>query len=335
VLRKVISVVQGQCHLLESDDRITVKKTEINELCSDQEETDTRIVLYCAYAPEQGYRTVRIRSSVSDVFSSCYVTHQSFTLPLELYHWYEEQEKAPKYLWVGKVVWPKHMHSPDVSSCIHRLRHHHCIYGCWESSTHQIAPEDRSFPKCIDQTRRYMKSYYQVGWGNRAVLMWHVWDRMVQKCGCSSCSNPEGETMWPRWKHQLWSKYRPQSTSTTRKHCFNISGVPTSRLVGGKLLIYLAQEYYRPPIDSYGQLLTSNSNPCGSKGHWTFIVGVSHDFKRYFTEWTYLEYFMFVSNGLTSFDVWILQFIYYFSSTGKCVRSWYIAIHVWYYCGLI
>ncbi|MPC13645.1 hypothetical protein E2C01_006385 [Portunus trituberculatus] len=46
--RKVVSVVYG--------------------LYSDQEETDTRVILYCAYAQEQGYDGVRIRSPDSDVF---------------------------------------------------------------------------------------------------------------------------------------------------------------------------------------------------------------------------------------------------------------------------
>ncbi len=50
VQRKVVSVVQCHSYLLESDDGITVKKIEIPELYSDQEETYTRMVLYCAYA---------------------------------------------------------------------------------------------------------------------------------------------------------------------------------------------------------------------------------------------------------------------------------------------
>ena len=43
-------------------------KTEIPEIFSDQEETDTRVILYCAYAQKQGYETVRIRSPDSDIF---------------------------------------------------------------------------------------------------------------------------------------------------------------------------------------------------------------------------------------------------------------------------
>ena len=68
VQRKGVSVVQGHSYLLESDDGMTVKKTEIPELYSNQEETDPRIILYCAYAQQQGYDAVRIRSPDSDVF---------------------------------------------------------------------------------------------------------------------------------------------------------------------------------------------------------------------------------------------------------------------------
>ena len=53
-------------YLLESEDGMTVRKTKIPEIFSDQEETDTRVILYCA--PKQGYETVRIRSPESDIF---------------------------------------------------------------------------------------------------------------------------------------------------------------------------------------------------------------------------------------------------------------------------
>ena len=68
--RKIVSVVQGHVYLLESEDAygMTVRKTEILEIFSDQEETDTRVILYCAYAPKQGYETVHIRSPDSDIF---------------------------------------------------------------------------------------------------------------------------------------------------------------------------------------------------------------------------------------------------------------------------
>ena len=41
--------------------------TEIPKLESDQEEIDTRVVLYCSYAVEE-YNYVRVRSPDSDIF---------------------------------------------------------------------------------------------------------------------------------------------------------------------------------------------------------------------------------------------------------------------------
>ena len=61
-------MVQGHVYLLESEDGMTVRKTEIPEIFLDQEETDIRVILYCAYAPKQGYETVRIHSPHSDIF---------------------------------------------------------------------------------------------------------------------------------------------------------------------------------------------------------------------------------------------------------------------------
>lgn len=47
VERAVVSVAQGDIYWTESDDGITIKMTEIPELCSDQDETDTLVILYC------------------------------------------------------------------------------------------------------------------------------------------------------------------------------------------------------------------------------------------------------------------------------------------------
>ena len=63
-----MAVVQGHCFLLVSEDGKAVKQTEIENLFSSHEETDARIVLYCVYANENGYKNVRIRSPDSDVF---------------------------------------------------------------------------------------------------------------------------------------------------------------------------------------------------------------------------------------------------------------------------
>ena len=41
---------------------------EIPKLESDQEEIDTRVVLYCSYAVDEEYNYVRVRSADSNIF---------------------------------------------------------------------------------------------------------------------------------------------------------------------------------------------------------------------------------------------------------------------------
>ena len=70
--RKVILIKEGEAF------RITRTDTEsetIQELKSSQEETDPRVVLYCHYAANQGYRYCRIRSPDSDIF--CILLHHA------------------------------------------------------------------------------------------------------------------------------------------------------------------------------------------------------------------------------------------------------------------
>ena len=80
--RKVVMVAEGHCYLLESTNGEVVTNTEIDSLFSDQEETDSRIILYCLYAQDQGYATARIRSPDSDVFFIAlhYALHMRITI---------------------------------------------------------------------------------------------------------------------------------------------------------------------------------------------------------------------------------------------------------------
>ena len=66
--QKVSTVSAGHVYCLQTDDQNKVSRKEIASLFSNQEETDSRIILYCKYADEQGYEYVRIRSPDSDVF---------------------------------------------------------------------------------------------------------------------------------------------------------------------------------------------------------------------------------------------------------------------------
>ena len=59
--QRVILIKNGQCFNI-------VQKENIPELRSNQEETYSRVVLYCIYAAEQGYQYARVRSQGSDIF---------------------------------------------------------------------------------------------------------------------------------------------------------------------------------------------------------------------------------------------------------------------------
>ena len=65
---KCIVIVDGHAHCLYSDDKKHIKTEQIQSLHSNQEETDSRVVLYCKYAQDQGYEYVRVRSPDSDIF---------------------------------------------------------------------------------------------------------------------------------------------------------------------------------------------------------------------------------------------------------------------------
>jgi hypothetical protein len=66
--RKDIVISEGHAHCLESDDQQHTRVQEIQFLYSNQEETDSRVVLYYKYAHDQGYENVRVCSPDSDVF---------------------------------------------------------------------------------------------------------------------------------------------------------------------------------------------------------------------------------------------------------------------------
>jgi len=56
---------------------ILIVSQEVPSLQLNQEETNTRVILYCNYALEHGYDHVRIRPPDSDLFLSCSTMHQT------------------------------------------------------------------------------------------------------------------------------------------------------------------------------------------------------------------------------------------------------------------
>jgi hypothetical protein len=66
--KNVITVFDGHAFHITSYDGTSVYRTEIKSIESTQEETDSRVVLYCFYGKQQGYRNIRIRIPDADIF---------------------------------------------------------------------------------------------------------------------------------------------------------------------------------------------------------------------------------------------------------------------------
>ena len=66
--RQVTAICDGKATHLTSQDGETTKSSNIESLQSSQEESDTRMVLYCKYAGSKGYRYCKVRSPDTDTF---------------------------------------------------------------------------------------------------------------------------------------------------------------------------------------------------------------------------------------------------------------------------
>ena len=60
-----------RAYLLNSEDGKKMQRTEIEYLHSAQEEINTRVILYCFFAKEQGYKFIRVKSPDTDLFFIC------------------------------------------------------------------------------------------------------------------------------------------------------------------------------------------------------------------------------------------------------------------------
>ena len=60
-----------------------VTTREIHELVSNQEETDTRVVLYLMYAAKLGYKPAGVRTPDTDIF--LILLHHAHSIPLNIY----------------------------------------------------------------------------------------------------------------------------------------------------------------------------------------------------------------------------------------------------------
>ena len=67
-IRGLIQIYEKEGSHVHSTDGKNTNSGKVTELKFSQEETDTRINLYCMYAKQKGYKNVRIRTPDSDIF---------------------------------------------------------------------------------------------------------------------------------------------------------------------------------------------------------------------------------------------------------------------------
>ena len=80
--RKVIMICEGQAWHLTSADGNTTLREPIEEHKSNQEESDSRVILYCKYALEQKNQVVKIRSPDSEIF--CITLHHALNFKIRI-----------------------------------------------------------------------------------------------------------------------------------------------------------------------------------------------------------------------------------------------------------
>ena len=69
--RSLILICEEAAFHLHGTDGKNTNSQKASGLKSSQEETDTRVLLYCMYTKQKGYKNVRIRTPVSDIFFIC------------------------------------------------------------------------------------------------------------------------------------------------------------------------------------------------------------------------------------------------------------------------
>ena len=65
--KEVTLICEGKASKLSFGDK-NVTQTALPEIESDQEETDTRVILYCFHAKDKGFKNVVVCSPDSDIF---------------------------------------------------------------------------------------------------------------------------------------------------------------------------------------------------------------------------------------------------------------------------
>ena len=94
--RNVMLVAQDRVFKVTSDGQ-SVQDTEIPAFRSNQEETDSRIIIYIACAQDEGYDRVVVRSPDSDIFFILLSFAHKFQLPVTIF--FDTSKRRSEYTW--------------------------------------------------------------------------------------------------------------------------------------------------------------------------------------------------------------------------------------------
>lgn len=152
--RKVIFVKEDKAILLTSKNGKKTLATQVSELKSDQEETDSRVVLYCKYAKDQGFENVNVKSPDSDIFFI--LLHHVHHLPgIRLFL---ETGKSTKQRIIDVSDFA-HKSSPEYCSALLGL---HAFSGCDSTSAFKGMGKVKPI-KLMQQRNKFIKPLAELG----------------------------------------------------------------------------------------------------------------------------------------------------------------------------
>jgi hypothetical protein len=209
--RRVILIKEGEAYDVSLHE-------EIAELRSNQEETDSRVVLYCHFAASQGYDFIKVRSPDSDIFWIL-LSHAS-QINCEILFDTGHGDKK-RLISISKLA--DHYGSPQCSALLGL----HSFTGCDSVSAFK-GKGKVSAAKLLGKSPSFSKTFQQLG------SSWVIGEELVhglEKFVCALYGKPKFQNIDALRHFLLKSKCHSDGDDLTVKVNTNIdlSGMPPSR----------------------------------------------------------------------------------------------------------
>ena len=252
--RQVFFVCEEQCMCLNSSDGYSVTCEIIKELCSDQEEADTRIVLHCLYAARSSCKgsSIIVRSPDTDVFVILisYSTEIMHDLFFDTGHGNKRR--------LIKVQDIKHEIGCEIATALPGL---HAFTGC--DSTSAFMRKGKKGPlQILRRYTQYVKVFQQLG--EEAKNLSEIDLSSLERFVCAMYGKPTFSDIDKVRCAMFQSRYEPKSSQKT----FSISnGIDLSLLPPCKssLRMHSLRANYQCYIWKHSHIaLTKIPSPIGS-----------------------------------------------------------------------